>query len=517
MPQVFSLGSLNTAALYVADTYVQIIPPQNLVINGLPTNVLAIAGTATWGPVNSPTIIGAPSDNQRMFGPLQPRKYDLGTAVAVAALQGANNFRCVRVTDGTDTASTGTITATGTAITFTSLYTGSYGNNISVTIAAGSQTNTWKATVSMPGRTAEIFDNISGAANAFWQNLATAINLGQSGFRGPSQIITAVAGSGTGVPVAGTTNLAGGTDGASGVTTSMLTGVDTIPRKGMYAFRGTGASVGMLTDSDDSTQWSTICAFALSEGIYMIGTGPVGDTVANAVSVKSTAGIDCYGFKLMLGDWVYWNDTYNGQIRLISPQAFVAGKLVALSPREVALNKPLAGIVGTQRTNAQIPYSLPELQSLVQAGIDVITNPIPRGSGFGCRTGHNTSSNPMIFTDNYPRLTNFIAYTLATAMGIYDGEVVTPDYLRRVKNTIDSFCSGLAGATPPLISTIDGSVPWLCVCDASNNPQNRAALGLTQADVKVVYGPIAEKILVNLEAGASVTINRVAVGAAGTV
>ena len=32
------------------------------------------------------------------------RKYDMGTQVATAVQQGAQNFRCVRVTDNTDTA-----------------------------------------------------------------------------------------------------------------------------------------------------------------------------------------------------------------------------------------------------------------------------------------------------------------------------------------------------------------------------------------------------------------------------
>ena len=33
-------GSVNTTALVVPDLYVQIVPPQNLVLNGVPTNVV---------------------------------------------------------------------------------------------------------------------------------------------------------------------------------------------------------------------------------------------------------------------------------------------------------------------------------------------------------------------------------------------------------------------------------------------------------------------------------------------
>ncbi|MDV6321404.1 hypothetical protein, partial [Chromohalobacter sp. HP20-39] len=84
-------------------------------------------------------------------------------------------------------------------------------------------------------------------------------------------------------------------------------------------------SVAMLADCSDSTTWATQVTFGLSEGIYMIGVGPAGDTISNATSTKATAGIDSYAFKLLFGDWVYWLDTVNGVTRLVSPQAFVAG------------------------------------------------------------------------------------------------------------------------------------------------------------------------------------------------
>ena len=51
-------GSINTTALVVPDLYVQIVPPQNLVLNGVPTNVVGVVGTASWGPVGQPVIVG---------------------------------------------------------------------------------------------------------------------------------------------------------------------------------------------------------------------------------------------------------------------------------------------------------------------------------------------------------------------------------------------------------------------------------------------------------------------------
>src|SRR4051812_30767844 len=109
-------GSINTTALIVPDLIIQIVPPSWTLLNGVPTNILGIVGTANWGPVNSPVIASGVADPARQFGPMQARKFDLGTAVAAAALQGAANFRLVRVTDGTDVAASTTITCSTAAL-----------------------------------------------------------------------------------------------------------------------------------------------------------------------------------------------------------------------------------------------------------------------------------------------------------------------------------------------------------------------------------------------------------------
>ena len=108
---IFQAGSLNTTALIVPDLYVQILPPNVLLINGVPTNVIGCVGTASWGPVNTPVDVGGGNMAQfaSFFGPLVNRKYDLGTFVALAVLQGAQAFVCVRVTDGTDTPATNSV------------------------------------------------------------------------------------------------------------------------------------------------------------------------------------------------------------------------------------------------------------------------------------------------------------------------------------------------------------------------------------------------------------------------
>ena len=616
---VTQLGQINTTALIVPDLYVQIVPPSTSLLNGLPTNILGIVGTATWGPVNAPTIVGNMASYSQQFGAIQARKYDLGTGVAAAVLQGANNMRCVRVTDGTDVAASSTIPAAapaatgnvvfttnptaastltlgGTAITFvasgpvgnqvliganlaatlinllaflvassdvnlvkftytttlgttlnltaatggvagnaltvvttvtgatpsgatltggvaavtgitiTAKYTGSLGNSLQVIMSAGSQAGTTKVAITLAGLVPEVFDNISGSGNALWTNMAAAFATGISGLRGPSQLVTGVAGAATAGSAPGTYAFTGGTDGATTISGAVLIGQDTIPRKGMYCLRNTGTSVAFLADCDDTTTFSLQVAYGFSEGTYMIGTTPAGDTITTAVANKAAAGIDAYIFKYMFGDWVYFNDTVNNQVRLISPQGFVAGRLANLSPQNSSLNKPLYGIVGTGRSYQNLNYSSAELTALGLAGIDVITNPIPAGNSFGVRFGHNSSSNAVTHGDNYTRMTNYLAYTLNGGMGIFVGQLQSATVRAAAAATISSFLDGLVQQN--MIGNALGTTPYTVQIDANNNPPARVALGYMQADVKVQYLSVIEYFLVNIEGGQSVTINR---------
>src|SRR5262245_50795016 len=96
-------GSINLASLNVPNVIVQIVPPSPL-LNGIPTDIVGIVGIASWGPVNSPVTVGSMTQQIQNFGTPLPAKYDLGTATYINTLKGLGNFRCVRVTDGTDTA-----------------------------------------------------------------------------------------------------------------------------------------------------------------------------------------------------------------------------------------------------------------------------------------------------------------------------------------------------------------------------------------------------------------------------
>ena len=504
-------GSINTTALVVPDLYVQIVPPQNLVLNGVPTNILGVVGTASWGPVGHPVITATMSDYAQTFGPIIPRKYDMGTQVATAVQQGAQNFRCVRVTDGTDTAAQ--VAITNTTFIFTALYTGSLGNQIVLTMGAGSKASTWRLTVALPGLAPEVYDNICGTSATFWTALASAVNNGQGLLRGPSQLVVASANGTTAAPAAFSLSLGGGnagSDGAVNITAATLVGSDILPRQGMYALRGQGCGIALLADADDPTQYTTQAGFGLGEGIYMMLTGPAGDTITNAVSMKQQVGLDSYAAKLMFGDWLWWSDQVNGAIRLVSPQGFAAGRLANLSPEQSSLNKQLYGVIGSQKSGLPgsgqtTSYSSADLSALLSAGIDVIANPQPGGSYWGVRGGHNSSSNAAIDGDNYTRLTNYIAATLAAGMGQYVGMVINANLFQQIRATQLSFLQNML--SQGLLGTTTGSLPFSVVCDTSNNPLSRTGLGYVQSDAQVQYQSINEKFIVNIEGGQTVQVS----------
>lgn len=201
---IVPVGTTNLAAIGVPNVITQIVPP-NPLLNGVPTNIIGVVGTGTWGAVNSPITTGSLTELIANFGQPQNATYDLGTQVYTAYLQGASNFVCVRVTDGTDVQAlianssplpNGLLdVVNGVGAILNALYTGVVGNTLNANISVGSNSTnaapTYKLTVWLSGGVPEVFDNIGGTGSAFWNNLVTAVNMGSGPQRGPSNLVQA--------------------------------------------------------------------------------------------------------------------------------------------------------------------------------------------------------------------------------------------------------------------------------------------------------------------------------------
>jgi uncharacterized protein len=239
----------------------------------------------------------------------------------------------------------------------------------------------------------------------------------------------------------------------------------------------------------------------------MYTCGPSGDTISNAVSVKANSGVDTYAVVYAFGDWPTFNDGTNRIQRKVSPLAFLVGRRVNLAPNESSLNKPIHGIVCTEKSAANLVYSDAEISELYRAGFEVITNTLPGGNYFGCATGRNSSSDEATHNDSYSTMTNYIASTLNAGLGRFVGRLQSrrvDDPLRRdVKTTIDAFFSTMMNLQPtPMIDDFQSKV------DKSNNSDSTIGAGYLFAAIKVVYMSVVEFFIATVEGGQTVVINR---------
>ena len=509
-------GSLNPNATLAPGVYVIEQLPEPIV-RGEPTDIIGVVGTATWGPVNSPTVIGSLSDYTSLFGNPQDANFDMGTQVYAATSLTANDLRCVRVTDGSDLAASTDLIDTSLAVglTLTSKYTGTRGNLINATVGGGTNSTvadpTYKLSIFFPtgsGVTVpEIFDNIGGATPAeAWANMVLAVNVGQGNSRPPSDLAVAVVGAAIAAPDSLSYVMSGGTNGGS-VSDSDLVGLDSASnRTGMFALRGSGFNILVLSDSTDSSFFVPQASLAQEEGAYAILTRPSGESIADTIAAKKAAGLDSPFAKLMVADYVRINDGFNGVQRFVSPQGFVAGRLANLSPEESGLNKAINSTIflSTQTNDNNQTYSSAEKVEMLLNGLDVIATPSPGGTYFAQQTGKNTSSNDLADGDEYTRLTNFIAFSLFDSLGSYIGRLQTPAVRQSARTAIQSFLQSLQDAGQ--IGAVNGGPAYRVVLDASNNPCERVALGYMQADVQVAFFKVIIAFLVNLQTG-EVSIN----------
>jgi hypothetical protein len=355
-----------------------------------------------------------------------------------------------------------------------------------------------------------------GTWNTFWVNLAAAFNNGTA-FHGPSQFVVATAGAAQVVPLLSTpVTLTGGTDGASGVTDATLMGQDIVPRKGMYALRNSNVDCFTLCDLSTVADYAAIASFGLSETMYPVFASPSGDTIANALAVRTNASIDTPWFKYILGDWPTWYDSFNGVSRLINPSAFAIGIFGNLSPNQSPLNKPLQGISATQRSTLGQTYSDTELTLINNGGIDTILPPStsPGGYYFSFASARNASSNTAANGDEYTRMTNFlIRAAQSKAAGSFIGKLqsIQPNDQTRAqaKALFDGFSQQLA--SPQVGTGINGQgiidIPWSVVCDLTNNPPNLQALGYLFLYWQVRYLNVVRYFVVKFQGGGNVTVS----------
>lgn len=407
------------------------------------------------------------------------------------------------LTKGTYSLSGSVLTVTANQFTSSGAYAGTGGN--SLTLAKSS------TAITLSGAT---LSGGTGTWQTFWTNLAAAINSGNA-YHGPSVSVVATANVYTQPPtLSSTITLSGGTDGASGVTDAMLMGQDIVPRKGMYALRNSNCDAFTLCDMSTIANYASIVSFGLSETMLPVFATVSGDAIATALATRINAGIDSPWFWLILGDWAYFYDAYNGVTRLINPSAFGIGILGNLSPQQSPLNKPLQGISATQRSTLGQSYSNTELSQVELGGIDTILPAAqsPGGYYFSFASGRNASSNTAANGIEYTRMTNFlIRAAQSKAAGSFIGRLqsIQPNDQTRAqaKALFDGFSAQLAAPQVGLGINGQGMIDqWAVQCDLNNNPANLQALGYLFLYWQVRYLNVVRYFVVKFQGGGNVTV-----------
>lgn len=263
MVQIITSGNLNIPALNVDDAYISIVNPP-AISSAAPTDVIGVVGTASWGPVNIPQLIGSGTDAANTFGQISAAAltdpYDIATDLYIAFGQSSSQATLqgfgVRVTDGTDAAATGTLTgaASPAAKTVTVSGTITAADVATVTVTSTQVTGSPVSvayTVKAGDTTATIATGLAAAINANAALLAAGVSATAAAsvvsIYAPTAVTMTVTGSVSG---AATEIL---TEGSGGTTTTGIT------LKGIYTgVVGNQIKVAVSDGSKSSTMTVTV-------------------------------------------------------------------------------------------------------------------------------------------------------------------------------------------------------------------------------------------------------------------
>ncbi len=334
--------------------------------NAVNVNVNFVIGKADAGPDNE-IVVGGLNTILSTF-----ISGDICDFVRRAAMNGATNFKCVRVVGDSALEASKAINASGSPVgTLTAKYKGSYGNNLSFIIGDGSLSGTMKLTFRYKTHTLGYVDNVSSGVNlknslAEHPVLKSWVTYTNTTETLPDEVTS-------------WTSFTSGSDG------SAVTNTDIV---GTYNST-TGARTGLqiaITDNDwhniataslegDSTVNAAMKLVCDSRG--QIGKGKaictheVDDTITEIKSAASTLKDASYRC-------CYWTGWYKSMVdpdTYVSPAAAVMGLISSVPVFESCGNLPLKDVVGVYNE-----YDKPQIEDLLSSLVNVVTKSIDSGS-----------------------------------------------------------------------------------------------------------------------------------------
>lgn len=369
-------------------------------VGGVPANIAALVGQFERGPVNILTSVNSLGQLYEIFG------NNLAYSGAVALLNKRfGTLKVVRVYDASGGAK-GTISFASSAtprISFTAKYFGVYGNNITVTVAAGTTTGS-KYTVHDGSPNAvwpdEVYDNVAIAA----------ITANNNPFSGSNLVDVAVLSSAAEPTAAAATNLASGSDG---------TVADTHYQTGIGATELEGSCNILFLDTYNTTRNGYLkTSMAATTDKMCVIAGAAGDSVATAVTAVASQR-DSDGRIIYAFPYVY--TTVNGVSTKVNPASFYAALLSQtgpnIDPAYGGNTQYLAGIDSLELNLKRSDYI-----SLMAAGISAFENDSDIGIKVksGVVTQIANTAKLMIFRR---RMTDYLTYSIAKFLKAYQNDV----------------------------------------------------------------------------------------------
>jgi len=333
---------------------------------------IGVVGTFPRGPVDDPQLIGSLDQLVSTFG-----GYKAGLTGYLSMLgalaQGANDFYVTRIGAATIASAAKTLkdATPVNSVVITAKTPGTWGNDITVAVVAGTTAGTFKLVVTY-GTQQETFDNLTLA------NVSAQV---------VSQFVTAAKADGAvSIPAnISSTPLVGGDDGAATADADYVGAIDANGnRSGLKVLDTVHCSLAicaqqfspvirnaLLTHSVNMTARSGLRMSVLNTNVGLSPTQAVAETAA----MDSMYGILPY-------PWVELTDQSGA---LVAPDGVYAGRLSVLAANESPSNQLITGINRTERFLADS-----DIKALTQARISPIA--LETGRGFRIQNGVTLSS-----------------------------------------------------------------------------------------------------------------------------
>lgn len=473
------------------------------------TSVCAMIGTASKGPVNERTLITDEGTLVSVFGP--PSASHLALYSAIEYLRYGRVLWFVRVANY-DAAAGVSIRNTGDtqdAVVVTAVSTGSWGNDIAVVVAAGSDASTYRLTVTHNGVAVETYDRLLvGTANIASANyIATRIN-------GISAYISVVPDDAETTLLVGTVDLIGGDDGATVEDADVIGTAGNPPTTeatGMQLFVDADAvNIDVIAVPGNSNAAVVAAGVTIAEtrqDCVYLPDPPSGLSVRDVVAWSNTinGGLNSTYVDVNYGGWIWVKDGYTGVQVLTPPSGFRASVYAYNDKVAFPWFAPMGFERATLHSAIALEHSPTAGEQEYMYTNGNIVNPIVNFAGQGIvMWGQRTSSRLSTKLDRVAprRLLNYLKKSFKPALRIVIGmpnDEMTWLMVENLLTPILAYVRANRGLTP----TDQMPLGYAVVCDDTTNTILVRATKTLRAKVFIVPADAVEvlELTVNITDG----------------